>query len=170
MEEELTMRRKECERDEAFAWEVLKQSVYATVSMAGPDGTPYATPVNVVGDEVYKTLYFHCAGAGERWELLKNGAPVCVTAVSTATLIPNAFTTAYRSAMFKGRAEVVTDEGEKMKAMLLLCTAFDPKGMGRFDEAMSRCTAQVIRIVPEVITGKEHEMKQIPKSHSCKSE
>ena len=39
-----------------------------------------------------------------------------------------------------------------------------------FDEAMSRCTAQVIRIVPEVITGKEHEMKQIPKSHSCKSE
>ena len=115
------MRRKECERDEAFAWEVLKHSVYATVSMTGPDGTPYATPVNVVGDEVYKTLYFHCAGAGERWELLKNGAPVCVTAVSTATLIPNEFTTAYRSAMFKGRAEVVTDEGEKMKAMLLLC-------------------------------------------------
>lgn len=164
------MRRKECERDEAFAWEVLKHAVYATVSMVRPDGTPYATPVNVVGDEVYQTLYFHCAGAGERWELLKNGAPVCVSAVSTATLLPNEFDTAYRSAVFQGRAEVVTDEGEKMKAMLLLCTAFDPKGMGRFDEVMSRCTAQVIRIVPEVITGKEHEMKQIPKSHSCKNE
>ena len=164
------MRRKECERDEAFAWEVLKHAVYATVSMVRPDGTPYATPVNVVGDEVYKTMYFHCAGAGERWELLKNGAPVCVSTVSTATLLPNEFDTAYRSAVFQGRAEVVTDEGEKMKAMLLLCTAFDPKGMGRFDEVMSRCTAQVIRIVPEVITGKEHEMKQIPKSHSCKNE
>ena len=63
-------------------------------------------------------------GIYSAYELLKNGAPVCVTAVSTATLIPNEFTTAYRSAMFKGRAEVVTDEGEKMKAMLLLCTAF----------------------------------------------
>ena len=60
------MRRKECERDEAFAWEVLKNSVYSTLSMVRPDGTPYATPLNIVGDEVYKTLYFHCAGAGVR--------------------------------------------------------------------------------------------------------
>ena len=92
------MRRKECERDAAFAWEVLKNSIYSTVSMVCPDGTPYATPVNIIGDEVYNALYFHCAGAGERWELLKNGAPVCVTAVSTATLLPNQFTTAYRCA------------------------------------------------------------------------
>lgn len=164
------MRRKECERDEAFAWEVLKNSVYSTLSMVRPDGTPYATPLNIVGDEVYKTLYFHCAGTGERWELLKDGAPVCVTAVSTATLIPNGFTTAYRSAMFQGRAEVVTDDGEKMKAMLLLCTAFDPKAMGRFEQAMAHCPAKVIRIVPEVITGKEHEMhQQMPAAHGCKS-
>lgn len=164
------MRKKECERDEAFAWEVLKHSVYATVSMVRPDGTPYATPINVVGDDVYRVLYFHCAGEGDRWDILKGGAPVCVTAVSTATLLPNRFTTAYRSAMFKGRAEVVTDEGEKTKAMLLLSTTFDPKGMGRFDEVMANCPAQIIKIVPEVITGKEHEMHQAPKSHSCKSE
>ena len=82
------MRRKECERDAAFAWEVLKNSIYSTVSMVCPDGTPYATPVNIIGDEVYNALYFHCAGAGERWELLKNGAPVCVTAGSTAAAQP----------------------------------------------------------------------------------
>lgn len=162
------MRRKECERDAAFAWEVLKHSVYATVSMVRPDGTPYATPVNVVGDDVYNVLYFHCAGTGERWELLKDGAAVCVTAVSAATLLPNRFTTAYRSAIFSGRAEVVTDEGEKTKAMLLLCTAFDPKGMGRFNEAMAHCRAHVIRIVPEHITGKEHEMQPPHSTHTCK--
>ena len=69
------MRRKECERNEAFAWEVLKHSVYATVSMVRPDGTPYATPINVVGDDVYRVLYFHCAGEGDRWNILKGGAP-----------------------------------------------------------------------------------------------
>ena len=54
--------------------------------------------------------------------------------------------------------------------MLLLCTAFDPKGMGRFDQAMAHCPAQVIKIVPEVITGKEHEMHQEPpKAHTCHS-
>ena len=145
------MRRKECERDAAFAWEVLRHAVYATLSMVDADGMPYATPVNAVGDEVYQTLYFHCAGAGERWDILKDGAPVC-------------------SPICLGLSQVVTDEGEKTKAMLLLCTAFDPKGMARFDEAMSRCTAQVIKIVPETITGKEHEMHQEPKSHGCKGE
>ena len=59
------MRRKDRERDRSFAWEVLKNSIYSTVSMVCPDGTPYATPVNIIGDEVYNALYFHCAGAGE---------------------------------------------------------------------------------------------------------
>ena len=164
------MRRKECERDAAFAWEVLKNSIYSTVSMVCPDGTPYATPVNIIGDEVYNALYFHCAGAGERWELLAKNPPVCLSAVSYAAAIPNEFSMAYASAALHGRAEVVTDEAEQVKAMLLLCTAFDPKGMGRFDQAMAHCPAQVIKIVPEVITGKEHEMHQEPpKAHTCHS-
>lgn len=150
------MRKREYERSADFAWQVLRQAVYATVSMVDEDGTPYATPVNVVGDEGRNALYFHCAGAGQRWELLQNGAPVCVTAVSTAALIPHHFTTAYRSAMFRGRAQVVTDAAEKLHAMRLLCTAFDPDGMERFDASMAHCTAQVIRITPEAITGKEH--------------
>ena len=124
------MRRKECERNEAFAWDVLKHSVYATVSMVRPDGTPYATPINVVGDDVYRVLYFHCAGEGDRWDILKGGAPVCVTAVSTATLLPNRFTTAYRSAMFKGRAEVVTDEGGKDQGHAALVHRLRPQGHG----------------------------------------
>lgn len=151
------MRRKNCQRDAAFAWEVLRQSVYATVSMVNPDGTPYATPVNVIGDEEHNALYFHCAGVGQRWEALQSGAPVCVTAVSTAVLIPHQFTTAYRSAMFCGRAEVVTDPDEKLYAMRLLCTALDPEGMSRFETSMAHCPAQVIRVTPEAVTGKEHE-------------
>lgn len=150
------MRKREYERGADFAWQVLRQAVYATVSVVDMNGAPYATPVNVVGDEGRNALYFHCAGAGQRWELLQNGAPVCVTAVSTAALIPHHFTTAYRSAMFCGRAQVVMDGAEKLYAMRLLCTAFDPDGMARFDAAMAHCPAQVIRITPEAITGKEH--------------
>lgn len=150
------MRNKNYERNAAFAWEVLRQSAYATVSMVCPDGTPYATPVNIIGDETHNALYFHCAGVGQRWETLRDGAPVCVTAVSTAVLVPHHFTTAYRSAMFCGNAEVVTDAEEKLYAMRLLCTAFDPEGMDRFEKSMAHCPAQVIRITPEAITGKEH--------------
>ena len=53
--------------------------------------------------------------------------PVCLSAVSYAAAIPNEFSMAYASAALHGRAEVVTDEAEQVKAMLLLCTAYDPR-------------------------------------------
>ena len=53
------MRMKNRQRDEAFAWEVLRQSVYATLALVKDDGTPIAVPINAVGDEVYKVIYFH---------------------------------------------------------------------------------------------------------------
>lgn len=150
------MRMKNRARDEAFAWEVLRQSVYGTLALVKEDGTPIAVPVNVVGDDVYKVIYFHCAGAGEKWEILQNNPQVSLSVVSHAAIKPMAFSTAYRSARFQGRAEVVTDEGEKVKAMLLLCQGLDPKAMGRFSEMMDGCTARVVKIVPEEITGKEN--------------
>lgn len=142
-------------RDAAFAWEVLRNSVYSTLALVKDDGTPIAVPVNAVGDEVYKVLYFHCAGAGEKWEILEKNPRVSLSVVSHAALKPMAFTTTYRAARFQGRAEVVTDEGEHVKAMMLLCQAFDHKNMGNFAHEMDTCTARVVKIIPEEITAKE---------------
>ena len=47
------MRLKDLERDEAFAWEVLKKAPYATLAMTGADGAPYCVPINHVADETY---------------------------------------------------------------------------------------------------------------------
>lgn len=65
---------------------------------------------------------------------------------------------AYASAVLHGRAEVVTDEAEQVKAMLLLCTTYDPKGMGRFSEYMEKymSATRVVKIVPETVTGKSY--------------
>ena len=150
------MRRKDRARDEAFAWEVLRHSVYSTLALVKADGTPIAVPVNAVGDDVYKVIYFHCAGAGEKWEILKENPKVSLSAVSHAAIKPMAFTTTYRAARFQGRAQVVTDEGEQVKAMLLLCQTLDPKAMGQFSSMMEHCTARVVKIIPEEITAKEN--------------
>ena len=151
------MRRKDRERDEAFAWEVLKSAPYAALSMTGQDGTPYCVPVNHVVDETYKVLYFHCAGAGEKWQLLEKEPPVCLTAVSRMSIVPNEFETAYDSAVVRGQAQVVTDDGERTKALLLLVEALDPKGMGGLAACMDRCFAatKIVKIVPREITGKQ---------------
>lgn len=150
------MRLKHLARDEAFAWEVLRHSVYSTLALVKADGTPIAVPVNAVGDDVYRCLYFHCAGEGEKWEILKSNPRVSLSVVSHAAVKPMAFDTAYRAARFQGRAEVVTDEGEQVRAMLLLCQTLDPKAMGHFAEKMEHCPARVVKIIPEEITGKEN--------------
>lgn len=82
------MRRKDRERDRSFAWEVLKKAPYATLSLTDGQGRPYAVPVNQAVDRGVHVVYFHCAGAGEKWELLKDGAEVCLSAVSHATAVP----------------------------------------------------------------------------------
>ena len=161
------IRRKECERDAAFAWEVLKKAPYATLSLTDGQGRPYAVPVNQAVDEEYHVVYFHCAGAGEKWELLKDGAEVCLSAVSRATAVPNAFTMAYASAVLRGRAEVVTDQGEWTRALLQMCYALDPKGMARFTESVEKYgpATKVIRITPRELTGKENTAAEAPHHH-----
>lgn len=150
------MRLKKLERDEAFAWDVLRHSVYSTLALVKEDGTPIAVPVNAVGDDVYKVIYFHCAGVGEKWEILQHTPKVSLSAVSHAAIKPMAFDTVYRAARFQGRAEVVTDEGEMVKALLLITEALDPKAMGHFSAKMEHCTARVVKIIPEEITAKEN--------------
>ena len=151
------MRRKDRERDESFAWEVLKKAPYATLAMTGADGTPYCIPINHVADETYKVLYFHCAGAGEKWQLLEQEPQVCLTAVSRMSIVPNEFTTSYDSAVVRGQAQVVTDDAERTKALLLLVEALDPKGMAGFNACMDRYFAatKIVKIVPQQITGKQ---------------
>ena len=107
------MRRKERQRDESFAWDVLKKAPFVTVSMIGEDGAPYSVPVNAVVDDVYRVLYFHCAKSGRKLDALRANPAVSVCAVSRAAVIPGDFTTDYASAILRGRAEIVEDEGER---------------------------------------------------------
>ena len=121
------MRRKERQRDESFAWDVLKKAPFVTVSMIGEDGAPYSVPVNAVVDDAYRVLYFHCAKSGRKLDALRANPAVSVCAVSRAAVIPGDFTTDYTSAILRGRAEIVEDEGERVKAILLLVEELAPK-------------------------------------------
>lgn len=152
------MRRKERQRDESFAWDVLKKAPFVTVSMIGEDGAPYSVPVNAVVDDAYRVLYFHCAKSGRKLDALRANPTVSVCAVSRAAVIPGDFTTDYTSAILRGRAEIVEDEGERVKAILLLVEELAPKYTQRLNESMDRCLPAtcIVKIVPESLTGKEY--------------
>lgn len=100
---------------------------------------------------------FIAPGAGRKWDILTKEPPVCLSAVSKAELIPGELTTAYKSALVQGRAVPVQGTEEKMYALKLLVQALDPVSMSRAvlcaEHSMQR--TMLVKIVPEIITGKE---------------
>lgn len=148
------MRRTDKERDTAFAMQVFRDATYATLSLAAPDGTPYAVPLNVVTDG--QVFYFHCAGEGKKLELLQQNPSVCLSAVSYAAIVPEDLTTHYRSAVAKGTAKIVTDLEEKSRALRLITAFYAPEQVAMLD-AQGDCAqrAQIVKITPSELTGKE---------------
>lgn len=148
------MRRKDREMDRDFALMVLDKCKYAVLAMADAQAGPYCVPVTIVRSG--NTLYFHCALEGQKVEYLRRSGRICLTAVGDTRVPPDAFTTEYESAVVLGAAVEVTDEGEKIEALRLLCARHVPTHMDAFEhEALpSLPRTGVWRIDMETVTGK----------------
>lgn len=69
----------------------------------------------------------------------------------------NNFTEYYHSAIAIGKAEIVTDDNEKIEALRLICERFLPKYMDHFQDAINRSLNRttVVRItLTELPVGK----------------
>lgn len=135
------MRKYSRRKDAAWALEVFDKAPYITVSMTRPDGTPYGLPLSLARKDD-RTFYFHCAAEGEKIDCLTCNPIVSLSAVSKCTPKyeenKNNFTEYYHSAIALGSAEFVTDDGEKIEALRLICERFLPHYMEHFDEAIAR--------------------------------
>ena len=91
-------------------------------------GKPYSVVMNfgfeVTGEKL--TLYFHSATDGRKINVLKADPTVYVEAYTAAGVIegangnPCAYSYAYKSVAGEGRAEFITDAGEKSHALNLI--------------------------------------------------
>ena len=135
------MRKASREMDATFALEVLDKAPYITVSFTRPDGNPYGVPLSLARTDE-KTFYFHCALEGDKLDCIAVYPTVALSAVtrSTPTVGPKdgSFTLQYKSAMAVGKAEIVTDRGEKIEALRAICLRFLPHHMDAFDNAIQR--------------------------------
>lgn len=145
------MRRADRQKDAQWALAVFDKAPFTTLSMTRPDGTPYAVPLNIArkNDTVF---YFHCAFEGEKIECLRHNPIVSISAVSLCKPKyeedKSNFTEYFNSAIAHGKAEVVTDDVEKIEALRLICERFLPKYMEHFEQAVNRSLGitNVIRI------------------------
>ena len=153
------MRRKDREKDELFALEVIKNAPYATLSMVRPDGKAYGVPISpAVADGA---VYFHCADEGLKLDCIKSNSCVCLTAVSFALPTPEDYSMDYSSAIVTGSAAIVTDREEKILALREICLRYAPENMAMFDGYIDRYLDKtcIVKITADEITGKARKTK-----------
>lgn len=149
--------------DSQWALEVMRKAPYITVSFTRADGTAYGVPLSLActDDHIW---YFHCAPEGDKLDALAAHPQVCLSAVTKCapTVGPKdgSFTLQYRSAIAFGKAELVTDDEEKIRALRAISERFLPQHMDAFDDAIARSlhrTAVVRITLDEPPTGKRKQ-------------
>lgn len=109
------MRRKRQQLTETECIEILKRNTSGVLAVSGDSGYPYAVPLSYVYDE--HTLYFHCAKSGHKLDAIKNCDKVSFCVVDEDLVVPQEYTTYYRSVIVFGRASIV-DQGDEIRSAI----------------------------------------------------
>lgn len=157
------MRKESRAMDSQWALELMHKAPYITVSFIDATGQAYGLPLSLASEDDVN-WYFHGALEGKKIEAIKIHPDVCLSAVGrcTPTVGPKdgSFTLQYKSAIAFGKAEIVTDDKEKIYGLELICQRFLPNHMDAFNQSIARSLARttVVRItLTESPTGKRKQ-------------
>lgn len=136
------------------AMSILRNGSNGVLSLSDPDGGVYGVPVSYACDGDGH-VYFHSALAGHKIDCIKADPRCSFCVVGQDRIVPDEFTSYFRSVIVKGKMSRVTDHDEIMKGLLLLCDKYSP-GVDPESE-ISKCLnhVAVLRLDIESMTGKE---------------
>lgn len=148
------MRRKDRERDAAFAWSVFDRAPYGVLSMRDNEGG-YGVPISPA--RIGETIYFHCAKEGKKLDCLEQWPEVTLTAAVVGE--PDYFSVCFSSAIFLCRFALVQDEEEKRAALTAITRRYCPELEGELSEYLAGQMAStcVCRLDVLEVTGKERK-------------
>lgn len=132
---------------------ILDQGKVAVWAVAGDDDYPYAVPVNYVYSD--GCIFIHSARNGHKIDAIRRNPKCSLCIIDRDDVVPEEFTSYFRSVIAFGRAEFVTSEYDKITALRLLAGKYSP-GIDPDREIKSSLNAvTVIKITVERADGKE---------------
>ncbi|MCK5248106.1 pyridoxamine 5'-phosphate oxidase family protein [Candidatus Bipolaricaulota bacterium] len=140
--------------DEGRIWEILRSAVVCRVAFCD-ERWPYIVPMNF--GCLDGKLYFHCASAGTKLDLLRANPNVCFEVEVNVEIVPGAeacsWSVRYQSVIGLGRVSIVEELEEKragLKALLAQYSNADIEIPQHISE-----TTMILRVDIESLTGKE---------------
>lgn len=157
------MRRQELEMKSKRAMrEILAGQECMTIAMC-KGKEPYLVTVTYSYDARSQSLYFHCAPAGKKIDYLKANPIVWGQVLEDLGYVTGECEHSYRTVMFRGRAEFITDIKEKRRALGLMIDKLEEKpseARKRLITLSSLEKASIVRIRVLELSGKESLRKK----------
>ena len=135
--------------------EVLKRCTAGVLAVSGDDDYPYAVPLSYVYDD--GKIYFHTAVSGHKMDAIARQEKVSFCVIDEDRIVPEEFTTYFRSVIAFGKARVLSDE-EKTEALVKLCGKYSPdEDSEHVDEEIRKSfkSVAVVEITIDHLSGKE---------------
>ncbi|HOX26056.1 MAG TPA: pyridoxamine 5'-phosphate oxidase family protein [Candidatus Krumholzibacteria bacterium] len=148
------MRRHELQSREPDLFQEAARCEVGYLGLVTPDGTPRVVPLNFAA--VGQALYFHGALAGEKWDLLKDGARVSFMMALPYSVIPSYWTAKeyacpathfFKSVDARGVCGPVAEPAEKARGLQALMEKYQPEGGFRTITAADPQYAKALRAV-----------------------
>lgn len=147
------MRRKAQQLPTPEAEEILRAGTSGVLALAGDEGYPYALPISYVYHG--GRLYFHCAPAGHKLNAIARCPKASFCVIAQDDVVPERYTTRYRSVIAFGRIRLLTEEGEILEALDVLGRKYAPALDPSAEIASGLARVCVLEMEIDRLTGKE---------------
>lgn len=132
---------------------ILRNGKYCVMAVSGDNDYPYALPINYIYDGT--SIFIHSAAQGHKTDALKRNPKCSLCIVDKDDVIPEEFTSYFRSVIAFGTAHFVESTDEKIAALRLLTEKYSPGIDPDAEIARFIKTVCIIRIDIDSVTGKE---------------
>ena len=150
------MRRKKQVLSQKEVEGILHKGTSGVLALLGDNDYPYAVPISYVYDN--GKVYFHSAKSGHKIDAIQKAAKASFCVIDKDLVVPEEYTTYFRSVIAFGKIRVIEDDREKRAAIEKLAIKYAPEDTAaNRDDAISRGGNLICMLEMKIdhITGKE---------------
>lgn len=151
---ERTMRRFKQQLKTEDTKQILRERTAGVLSLIDNEGLPYGVPVSFAYDGS-NTIYFHSAVQGRKIDCIGGGCNCSFCVVDRDFIVPEEFTSYFRSVIVSGKVSIVNDKEDILKGLLLLCEKYSPGEDSKAEIEKCIKHVRVLRLDISQMTGKE---------------
>ena len=134
---------------------ILNEQTSGVLSVYGDDGYPYGVPLSYAYAD--GKLYFHSAKTGHKMDAVRKNNKVSFTIIAQDNIVPEEYTTHFRSVIVFGRVRILENDTEKRAAIEQLAEKYMPDlkegRLQEIDREFSRLC--MLELTIDHMTGKE---------------